>query len=145
MRRTIYIATFNFLFFLIHNHFSFLLLLFLLLLHLHYYNYYTYIHYYIIIIITIIISGSSSSNSTSRSIIIIIIIIISSSSINRFSVLLTISTSIFELFICFLLFYINIAHYCLLRDHNGNKVTQLFRVIPAIAPYRELFYHNFQF
>ena len=27
-----------------------------------------------------------------------------------------------------------------LRDHNGNKVTQLFCVIPAIAPYHN--YHN---
>ena len=26
-----------------------------------------------------------------------------------------------------------------LRDHNGNKVSKLYRVIPAIAPY-----HNFQ-
>ena len=32
-----------------------------------------------------------------------------------------------------------------LRDHNGNKVTQLFCVMPAIAPYGERFYHNFQF
>ena len=31
------------------------------------------------------------------------------------------------------------------RDPNENKVTQLFCVIPAIAPYGELFYHNFQF
>ena len=28
----------------------------------------------------------------------------------------------------------------LLRDHNGNKVTQLFCVIPAIAPYGKLFF-----
>ena len=109
------------------------------------YHYYFYYHYIIIIIIITIISSSSSSNSTSRTIIIIIIIIISSSSINKISVSLTISTSIFELFICFLLFYINIPHYCFLRDHNGNKVTQLFCVIPAIVPYGELFNHNFQF
>ena len=44
----------------------------------------------------------------------------------------------FELFICFLLSYINIPHHCFSRDHNGNKATQLFCVIPAIAPYGEL-------
>ena len=115
-------------------------------------HYYYYFYYYdiiiIIIIITIIItfiSGNSSSNSTSRSII-VVIVIINRSSINKVSVSLTISTSNFELFICFLLFYINIPQHCFfLRDHNGNKVTQLFCVMPAIAPYGERFYHNFQF
>ena len=126
MRRTIYIATFNYFFFKCTTIF-------------HFYCYY-YFHYHCIIIIRIIttISGSSSSNSNSRSII-IIIIIIRSSSINKNSVSLTISTFIFELFICFLLFYINIPYHCFLRDDNGNKTTQLFCVIPAIAPYGELF------
>ena len=90
-----------------------------------------------------IISGSSSSNSTSRSI--ITIIIINSSGINKISVLLTISSSIFELFICFLLFYINIPQHCFLRDHNGNKFIQLLCVIPAIVPYEELFITIFNF
>ena len=31
-----------------------------------------------------------------------------------------------------------------LRDRNGNKVTQLFCVIPAIVPYGEVFYQSFQ-
>ena len=118
MRQTISIATFNF--FLMHNHFFTIFMTF----------------------------SSGSSNSSSRSNTsssIIIIIIISSSSSNNISVLLTISTSIFELFICFLLFYINITHLCFLRDHNGNKVTQLFCVIAAIAPSGKVFYHSFQF
>ena len=67
--------------------------------HYYYYYYYYYCYYYIIIrIITIIatfIIGSNSSKSTSSS---IIIIIISSRSINKISVLLTISTAIFGLF-----------------------------------------------
>ena len=97
-------------------------------------------YYYIIIVrIITIICGSSSINSTRSIIIIIIIIIISSSSINEISVSLTISTSIFELFICFLLFYINIPHHCFLRDRNGNKATQLFCVILAIVPYGKRF------
>ena len=115
-----------------HKHFPFLL------------YYYFYYYYIIISIIITIISSSSSSNSTSRSII-ISIIIISSSSINKISVLLTISTSIFKLAICFLLFYINIPHYCFQRDHNGNKVAQLFCVIPAITAYGELFTTIFNF
>ena len=32
-----------------------------------------------------------------------------------------------------------------LRDHNGNKVTQLFCAIPPISPYRDVFYHSFNF
>ena len=32
-----------------------------------------------------------------------------------------------------------------LRDHNGNQATQIFSVILVIAPYRDVFYHNFQF
>ena len=32
-----------------------------------------------------------------------------------------------------------------LRDHNGNKVIQLFCAIPAIGPDGELSYNNFQF
>ena len=125
MRQTIYIATFNYFFLKCTTIFRF-------------YSYYFYYHCIIIIRIITIICGSSSSNSNSRSII-IIIIIIRSSSINKNSVSLTISTSIFELFICFLLFYVNIPYYCFLRDHSGNKTTQLFRVIPAIASYGELF------
>ena len=39
---------------------------------------------------------------------------------------------------CFLL-YIKIHYHCFLRDHNGNKATQLFCVITAIAPYGEDF------
>ena len=98
MRRTIYIATFNF-FILMHNFFS----------------YYFFYCFYIIFIITIIIiitfnGETNSSNRTSRSII-IIIIIISSSSIDKISISLTMSTSVFELFIYFLLFYINIPHH----------------------------------
>ena len=102
---------------------------------------------------------SSRSNSTGRSSIIIVII---SSSINKISVLLTIFILfylyllylyllyhlllyIFELFICFLLFYNNIPHHCFLRDHNGNKVIQLFCVFPAIAPCGEPFSTIFNF
>ena len=44
---------------------------------------------------------------------------------------------------CFISIYPTIVFF--LRDHNGNKVTQLFCVIPAVAPYGEVFYHNFQF
>ena len=124
MRRTIYIATFNFF-----N--TQLLFIFIVII--------------IFIIITsttvTIISGSSSSNSISRSII-IIIIIISSSNINIISVSLTLSTSILS-FSCFLLFYIKIPHHWFLRDHDGNKVAQLLCVIPAIAPYGELFLPQF--
>ena len=95
------------------------------------------------IIIITIISGSSSSNSISKSIIIIIIIISSSSSINIISVSLTLSTSILSFSYISCLFYINIPYHCFLRDHNGNKVAQLFCVIPAIAPYGELFLPQF--
>ena len=85
-----------------------------------------------------------SSNSTSGSIMIIIVII--SSSIVKISVSLTISTSIFELLICFLLFYINILHHCFFwRGHNGNKVTHFFCVISAISPYGQLFTTIFNF
>ena len=77
------------------------------------------------------ISSSSSSNISSNIIITMIIIIISS--IKKASVLLTIPTSIFELFICFLLFYSKIPHHCFLRDHSGSKVRQVFCVIHAIA------------
>ena len=98
--------------------------------------------YIIIIIITIIITfvnGNSTRNSTSSSIIIIFIIVISSSSFNKISVLLTISTYIFELFVCFLFFYINIPHQCFFKGPNINKVLQLFCVIALIAPYGEIF------
>ena len=124
MRGTIYVATFNY-FCNAQPFFIFIVVIIFIII--------------IIIIMNSIISGSSSSNSTSRSIIMIIIIISSSSSSINKPVALTISTSIFELFICFLLFYINITHHCFLRDHNGNKTTQLFCVIPAIVPYGELF------
>ena len=106
------------------------------------FHFYYYHHSIIItIIITIIISfisfNSNSSSSSSTSCIIFIIIIISSGSTNM-SVLNPTSTSISELFICFLLFYINIPH------HFGNKVAQLFCFIPAITPYGEISYHSFQ-
>ena len=111
----------------------------------HYYYYYCY--YYIIIrIITIIanfIIGSNSSKSTSSSI--IIIIIISSRSINKISVLLTISTAIFGLFMLPLVLPQYTPPLFFLRDQNGNKATQLLSVILVIAPYRDVFYHNFQF
>ena len=75
-----------------------------------------------------------------------IIIVIISSSIVKISVSLTISTSIFELLICFLLFYINILHHCFFwRGHNGNKVTHFFCVISAISPYGQLFTTIFNF
>ena len=76
----------------------------------------------LIMIITTFISGSNSSNSAIISIIDIILIF---SSIKKISVLLTLSTSIFELFRCLLLFYINILHhfFIFLRDRNGNKIT----------------------
>ena len=41
--------------------------------------------------------------------------------------------------------FISIYPTTVFKGHNGNKVTQLFCVIPAITPYGELFYHNFQF
>ena len=58
--------------------------------------------------VAVIVDSSSSSSTSASIIIIIIIIIISSNSINNKSVLLTISGSIFELFIYFLLLYISI-------------------------------------
>ena len=58
---------------------------------------------------------------------------------------LTISTSVLELFICFLLLYSNIPHYCFLNDHTGNKVTQLFCVIPAVALIENFFTTIFNF
>ena len=60
----------------------------------------------IITIITFVIgiSSNSSSISSTSSSIIIIIIITSNTSINNISVLVPVSTTIFELFICFLLF-----------------------------------------
>ena len=42
---------------------------------------------------------------------------------------------------CFISIYLTLF----LRNHNGNKVTQLFCVIPAIAPYGEFFLPQFQF
>ena len=108
-----------------HNYFSFLLLYyFSVLLLLDYYHNYYY-HYSFI-------SGSSNSSSSSStsSSIIIIIIIVSSSSINNISELIPVSTSICEHFPA-------VLHQCtsplFLRDYNGNKVTQLFYDIPAIA------------
>ena len=97
----------------------------------HFYYYYYYCCCYIIIIIAIIInfvsgsSNNSSSSSTSSSII-IIIIFISRSSMNNISVLFPISTSILSflyIFCCFPSIY-----HCFSRNHNRNKVTQLFRV-----------------
>ena len=101
---------------------------------LHYHYYYLLLDYLIIFLISYN-SNSKSSSSTSSTI--IIIIIMSSSSINKISVILTISTSIFELFICFTTVF--------LRTDNRNKVRQLFCVIITIAPYGEAFCHNLQF
>ena len=55
------------------------------------------------------------------------------------------STSIFELFTCYLLFSITLPHQLVVRDHNGNKVTQLFCTIPAIALYGEVYLHAFYY
>ena len=44
---------------------------------------------------------------------------------------------------CFMSIYPTTVFCFFLKYHNGNKVTQPFCVIPAIAPYRELFCHNF--
>ena len=131
-----YIGTFSFFVFQYTATFHSLLLLLIF----HYY-------YIIIIIITIAITfvnGNSTRNSTSSSIIIIFIAFISSSSFNKISVLLTISTYIFELFVCFLFFYINIPHQCFFKGPNINKVLHLFCVIAVIALYGEVFYHSFQ-
>ena len=111
--------------YLMHNHFSFLLLFII-------YNYYYYYHYYIIIIIIIIITFISSSSSSSSSII-IIIIIISSSNINKISVLLTISTSIVDLFIWFLLFYIP-THFLSLPSHLRDCQQITFVTLNRFCP-----------
>ena len=92
------------------------------------FHFYYYHHSIIItIIITIIISfisdNSNSSSSSSTSCIIFIIIIISSGSTNM-SVLNPISTSISELFICFLLFYINIPTILEIKLHNFFVLSQ---------------------
>ena len=110
-----------------HNHFSFLLLFII-------YNYHYYYHYYIlllliIIIITIITFITSSSSSS----IIIIIIIISSSNINKISVLLTISTSIVDLFIWFLLFYIP-THFLSLPSHLRDSQQITFVTLNRFCP-----------
>ena len=119
--------------------FIFIIIIVLLLLH-YYHNYYYYYPF---------ISGSSSSSSSSirtSSSIIIIIIIISSSSINNISESIPVLTSICEHFMCFLLFYINalvpVVLPPFLKDYNGNKVTQIFCAIPAIAHF---FYHGLNF
>ena len=48
-------------------------------------------------------------------------------------------------FLCFLSIYMNVTFHISLRDHNKNKVTQLFCVISAITPYGEVFYHGRSF
>ena len=123
----------------------------LFIFHYYYYYYYYYCYYYQIIIIIIIAiimtfingsSNSSSSSSTSSSII-IIIIIISSSSINNIFVLLLyqpLFLRVSYVSCCFASIYPTTNF---LRDHNGKKVIQLFCVIPAIAPYGEVFLPKF--
>ena len=69
-----------------------------------------------------------SSNSSSKNII-MIIVIFSSSSINKISVSLTISTSIFELLISFLLFYINIPHRFFVLSLPSHVVENFFTTI----------------
>ena len=69
-----------------------------------------------------------SSNSSSKNII-IIIVIFSSSSINKISVSLTISTTIFELLISFLLFYINIPHRFFVLSLPSHVVENFFTTI----------------
>ena len=69
----------------------------------------------------------SSSNSTSRSITIILLSLVVEALLKyQYHFLYQ---PLFLSFSCFLLFYINIPHHCFIRDHNRNKVTQLFRVI----------------
>ena len=110
--------------YLMHNHFSFLLLFII-------YKYYYY--YYIIIIITVTIITFISSSSSSSSSIIIIIIIISSSNINKISVLLTISNSIVDLFIWFLLFYIP-THFLSLPSHLRDCQQITFVMLNRFCP-----------
>ena len=69
-----------------------------------------------------------SSNSSSKNII-IIIVIFSSSSINKISVSLTISTTIFELLISFLLFYINIPHRIFVLSLPSHVMENFFTTI----------------
>ena len=69
-----------------------------------------------------------SSNSSSKNII-MIIVIFSSSSINKISLSLTISTSIFELLISFLLFYINIPHRFFVLSLPSHVVENFFTTI----------------
>ena len=70
---------------------------------------------------------SSSSNSTSRSITIILLSLVVEALLKyQYHFLYQ---PLFLSFSCFLLFYISIPHHCFIRDHNRNKVTQLFRVI----------------
>ena len=109
----------------------------------HFCCYYFYYYYIIIIIMNAIritfISGSSSSNSIRRSIM-IIIIIINSSSINKISVSLTMSTSIFELFICFLLFYIYIPHHLFFWESRMEIKLHSFFVLSLTLHLMENFF-----
>ena len=79
----------------------------------------------ITIIVTIVItytggsSGNSSSSGTTSSIISSLLLVL----------LASVPTSIFELFICYLLLNITVPHRCFLRAHNENKVRELFCVI----------------
>ena len=113
------------------------------------FHFYCYFSYCIIIIITTITTYNSSSNnssgSSSTSSNFTIVIIISSTSINNISVLLTISL----LFLSFHMFPVVLHQYTpplliYFREHNENKVKQLFCVVPAIAPF-EKFLTSFQF
>ena len=63
-----------------------------------------------------------------------------STSINEISVLLTepLFLSFLYVFCCFTSIY---PITVFLRDRNGNKVKQLFCVIPAIVPYGEVFFN----
>lgn len=58
--------------------------------------------------------------------------------------LFLVSTSIFELFTCYLL-CTSLCPTTFLRDHSKNKFTQLFFVMSAMAPYRVIFYQSFVF
>ena len=129
MRWTIY----SYFWFFLNSQSLFIFIIIIVLLLLHYlYNYYYYYYF---------ISGSSNSSSSSSTSSIIIIIIIGSS-IDNISELIVVSTSIFEHFISVLL----LVHQCtpplFLRNHNGNKVMQLFLCYPC---HRTFFLPQFQF
>ena len=115
-------------------HFSFLLLLlFLLFLYCYYYNYYNYYFHYWLPLVVTVLAGVLS-------LLLLSFVVMTLLKYQHHFLYQPLFLS-FSYVSCYLNQYNPPLFF--LRDHNGNKVTQLFYVIPAITPYHN--YDSFQF